>query len=182
MQLPNPRGISKADERPTYFFSRWLFLKILAASYFTAFGSLWLQVDGLIGEKGILPAASFLRALREQWGPSAFWLAPGLCWADSGDGFLHFLCGGGVVLSLLLFFGFAPAACLALLWVFYLSLVSAGQDFLAFQWDNLLLEAGLLSVFAVPLQLRLKRGEEGQPMPPLVLFLFQWLLFRLMFG
>jgi len=182
MNPPKPGGFPQADEKPRYFFSRWLFLKILAAAYFAAFGSLWLQVDGLIGERGILPATSFLNALRQQWGPSAFWSMPTLCWADSSNGFLHFLCGGGVLLSLLLFFGIAPIVCLALLWIFYLSLVSVGQDFLAFQWDNLLLEAGLLAVFATPLQARLKRGEEGPPLPAPVLFLFQWLLFRLMFG
>ncbi len=175
-------GLSSADEEPQYFFSRWLFLKILALAYLTAFGSLWPQVDGLIGEKGILPAASFLGAAREQLGPSAFWFFPSLCWADAGNGFLHFLCAGGAALSLLLFFGLAPALCLALLWFFYLSLVSVGGDFLSFQWDNLLLEAGLLALFAAPLQLRFQRGDGRRPMPRAVLFLLQWLLFRLMFS
>lgn len=182
MHPSQPRGFPQTDERPAYFFSRWLFLKVLALAYFTAFGSLWLQVDGLIGEKGILPAASFLGALREQWGPAAFWFTPTLCWADAGDGFLHFICGGGVVLSILLFSGITPVLCLVLLWFFYLSLVSVGQDFLGFQWDNLLLEAGLLAVFAIPVQVFLKRGDGCQPIPRPVLFLFQWLLFRLMFG
>jgi len=35
-------------------------------------------------------------------------------------------------------------------WVFYLSLTVAGQTFLSFQWDNLLLETGLLAAFATP--------------------------------
>ncbi len=182
MHPSQPGDFPGTDGRPTYFFSRWLFLKVLALVYFTAFGSLWLQVDGLIGEKGILPAATFLGELRAQWGPAAFWFIPTLCWADAGNGFLHFLCGGGLALSLLLFFGAAPALCLALLWVFYLSLVSVGQDFLGFQWDNLLLEAGLLAVFATPLQSWLRRGDRRQALPAPVFFLFQWLLFRLMFG
>lgn len=173
-------GFPQTDERPTYFFSRWFFLKILALAYFAAFSSLWLQVDGLIGEDGILPAGSFLKGVREQWGAAAFWFTPSLCWANASNGVLHFLCGGGVVLSLLLFFDMVPALCLALLWVFYLSLVSVGQDFLSFQWDNLILEAGLLAVFAVPLQWRSGRNRFS-PLSGLVLFLFQWLLFRLMF-
>ena len=173
-------GLSEADERPAYFFSRWVFLKVLAVAYLAAFGSLWLQVDGLIGERGILPAASYLNAAQQQWGPAAYWIVPTLCWVDAGNGFLHFLCGSGIFLSLLLLFDVVPLICLALLWLFYLSLVSVGQDFLSFQWDNLLLEAGLLTVFATPLRWRLKR-DKFSPISGLVLFLFQWLLFRLMF-
>ena len=36
---------------------------------------------------------------------------------------------------------------LALAWMCYLSLVTVGQDFLSFQWDILLLEAGFLVNF-----------------------------------
>ena len=54
---------------------------------------------------------------------------------------------------MLLIVGIAPAPCLALLWLLYLSLVTVGRDFLGFQWDNLLLEAGFLAIFFAPLQL-----------------------------
>jgi hypothetical protein len=55
----------------------------------------------------------------------------------------------------------------------------AGQDFLSFQWDVLLLEAGLL---AVPLAPRgLLRPRPGPP-PLLVVWMYRWLLFRLMFA
>ena len=49
----------------------------------------------------------------------------------------------------------------------YLSLSSAGQDFLSFQWDALLLEAGFLAIF-------LGRAR-------IVAWLFRWLAFRLFF-
>jgi hypothetical protein len=39
---------------------------------------------------------------------------------------------------------------LPLLWLTYLSLSVVGQDFLSFQWDALLLEAGFLAIFIVP--------------------------------
>ncbi len=48
-------GIAPADDRPQYIFARKFFLKILALVYAFAFGSLWLQTDGLIGNQGILP-------------------------------------------------------------------------------------------------------------------------------
>src|SRR6202035_5157891 len=69
---------------------------------------------------------------------------------DSSNAFLHFLCGGGCVLSLLVIFGVAPALSLVVLFVFYLSLTIAGQTFLNFQWDVLLLETGFLSIFLAP--------------------------------
>ena len=47
----------------------------------------------------------------------------------------------------------AVAPCLALLWLLYLSLVTVGRDFLGFQWDNLLLEAGFLAIFFAPWRL-----------------------------
>ena len=55
-----------------------------------------------------------------------------------------------MALSILFLIGFMPALIAFLLWLFYLSLTVAGQDFLGFQWDNLLLEAGFLLIFLVP--------------------------------
>lgn len=174
------RLIRTGGEKPTYLYSQWLFLRVLALTYLMAFGSLWPQLDGLIGEKGILPARLFLSAVRNQEGPACYWYVPTLCWLDPGNGFPHLICGGGVILSLILFAGLAPVACLALLWVFYLSLVSVGGDFLSFQWDYLLLEAGFLGIFLAPLRWRNTRQDDFPP-SRIILFLFQWLLFRLMF-
>ena len=36
---------------------------------------------------------------------------------------------------------------LVLCYFFYLSLVHAGQDFMSYQWDMLLLETGFLAIF-----------------------------------
>jgi hypothetical protein len=47
--------------------------------------------------------------------------------------------------SLFLIAGIVPAATAALLWLLYLSVTVAGQLFLEFQWDSLLLETGLLT-------------------------------------
>ena len=174
-------GLAPADKPATYLFSRWLFLKGLALIYLTAFGSLLFQVKGLIGERGILPVHLFLSGAQAQWGSGAYWFFPTLCWLQDSDNFLLFLCGGGSVLSIFLLLDWAPFLCLTFLWVFYLSLVTAGQEFLGFQWDNLLLEAGFLSVFLVPVTWKPGRSVKGIP-SRLVLFLFQWLLFRLMFS
>jgi predicted DCC family thiol-disulfide oxidoreductase YuxK len=138
---------------PTYFWARRWFLRMFGLIYLIAFVSLWVQVDGLVGSNGMSPVSQFLPAVRQQVGLDAYFLLPTLCWFDSSNAFLHFLCGGGVVLSLLLIFGVAPALSLVGLLVFYLSLTIAGQVFFNFQWDVLLLEVGFLSIFLAPWRL-----------------------------
>src|SRR5689334_2966800 len=104
---------------PSYFISRWLFLRLLGAIYFIAFASLWPQVIGLIGHNGILPAHYFLAAARQQMGPIAYRLLPSLCWFTADDWFLQFLCGGGTLLSVGLMLGVAPVPLLLTLWASY---------------------------------------------------------------
>lgn len=159
-----------------------MFLRALAVTFLIAFGSLWVQLDGLIGSRGILPAGSFLELIHRHLGGQAWWRAPTLCWLNASDAFLHGICGAGIGLAVLLLLDVAPAASAFGLWALYLSLVTVGQDFLSFQWDNLLLEAGLLAVFVAPLRLGPRHPAHDRPPPPLIVWLFQWLLFRLMFS
>src|SRR5262245_10940206 len=143
----------KDVRRPTYVWARRWFLRTLGAIYLIAFVSLWVQVDGLVGSNGMSPVSQFLPAVRSQLGADAYGLLPTLCWLNSSDAFLHFLCGCGVLCSLLLIFGIAPAVSLVALFVLYLSLAIAGQAFFNFQWDVLLLETGFLSIFFAPWRL-----------------------------
>ena len=168
-------------ERTTFYLSRWLFLRGLGCIYLIAFLSLWVQIHGLIGSNGILPAEQYLAAVRQQLGTEGYYLLPTLFWLNPSDACLHFLCAGGVVLSLILIAGFLPTATLIGLWMFYLSLVTVGQAFLSFQWDVLLLEAGLLAIFFAPLRIRdaFTRVSETSGV---FLWLLRWLLFRLMFA
>ena len=164
---------------PVYFTARDLFIRALGAIYLIAFISLWLQVDGLIGEQGILPVGRHLQLAHEQLGPDAFFLLPTLCWFGSSNTFLHFLCGAGAVLSILLMTGLVPVLSLALLFVLYLSLTIAGQTFLSFQWDILLLETGFLALFFAPWQWRMKMGSRAR-FSQVGFFLLKLLLFKLM--
>jgi predicted DCC family thiol-disulfide oxidoreductase YuxK/uncharacterized membrane protein YphA (DoxX/SURF4 family) len=164
---------------PTYLWARRWFLRTLGIIYLIAFVSLWVQVDGLIGSNGISPINQFLPAVHEQLGGRAYSLLPTLCWFNSSNTFLHFLCAGGVVLSLLLIAGLVPVVSLIALFVFYLSLTIAGQTFLSFQWDILLLETGFLAIFLAPWQIWPKRGREP-PISRAALFLLKLLLFKLM--
>jgi predicted DCC family thiol-disulfide oxidoreductase YuxK len=180
---------------PTYFWARRWFLRALGLVYLIAFISLWVQIDGLVGSDGMSPVSQFLPAVRQQLGPDAYFLLPTLCWFDSSNAFLHFLCGGGVVFALLLILGIAPALSLVVLFVFYLSLTIAGQVFLSFQWDILLLETGFLSIFLAPWRLwpqdlllwpgsaipaTATTSAIASPVLGAGLFLLKFLLFKLM--
>jgi hypothetical protein len=164
---------------PSFANGTRLFVCILAVVYAAAFASVWVQADGLIGPAGILPAGQFFQLAREQFGRQAWFEAPSLCWIFGTGPFIGILCGLGIGVSALLFLGIAPAPSLALLWVSYLSLVSAGQTFFDFQWDGLLLETTLVAVFVVPWTIA--RARQPFDPPRLGRYLVWWLLFRLMF-
>ena len=165
---------------PSYFLSRRVFLQLLGLTYLIAFVSLATQVTGLVGADGILPAGQYLDRLRDTYGTDAYRLFPTLLWVSSSDLILTGLCWLGAALAALLIAGIAPVPVLALLWVSYLSLTIAGQTFLAFQWDTLLLETGLLACFYAPRGLRPTLATEAPPSPS-ARWLLWWLLFRLMF-
>jgi predicted DCC family thiol-disulfide oxidoreductase YuxK len=184
------RLLWRKDVRPpTYFWARRWFLRALGVIYLIAFVSLWVQVDGLIGSDGVSPVNQFLPAVQAQLGKNAYAILPTLCWFSTSNAFLHFLCGGGAVLSALLILGIAPALSLVALFAFYLSLTIAGQTFLSFQWDILLLETGFLSIFLAPWRLwpRELLLWPGSTIPATAsavsragLFLLKFLLFKLM--
>ena len=170
----------RVSRPPSYFLSRWVFLRLLGLTYLVAFVSLAVQVTGLVGADGILPAGLYLDRLRESYGGQAYRLFPTLLWLSSSDLALRGLCWLGAALATLLIAGIAPLCVLPLLWVSYLSLTIGGQTFLAFQWDTLLLETGLLACFYAPRGLWPTLTAERPP-SPVARWLLWWLLFRLMF-
>ncbi|MGH7808517.1 MAG: lipase maturation factor family protein [Thermodesulfobacteriota bacterium] len=165
----------------SYFLSRWLFLRLLGVIYFIAFSSFWIQLSGLIGSEGVLPAERFLEMVKFNVGSKAYWLLPTLAWFNAHDGFLQFLAFGGTLFSVLAISGILAMPVLVVSWIFYLSLVSAGQVFMSFQWDNLLLEAGFLAIFITPIQVLPRLSRESPPSWAMV-WLFRLLLFRLIFS
>ena len=146
-----PHFLSNWLHEASFVLSRWVFLRLLAGIYLIAFISLWVQVHGLIGKRGILPVGTFLNSLRSEL--PAFYryrTFPTVFWINSSDQALHWVCALGVLFSLSLLFGFAPVLSLVVLLICYLSLSVAGQTFLSFQWDTLLLETGFLAIFFAP--------------------------------
>ena len=154
---------------PRYALTGALFLRLLALIYLAAFVSVALEITGLVGEGGILPAGDYLGQLQQRFGTVAWVRFPTLFWLDHSDTSLLAAAYAGCVFSVMLLAGWRPLLSTVALFVLYLSLFRVGQVFFNFQWDYLLLEAGFLSIF-------LSAGPNR-----LLVFLFHWLLFRLRF-
>jgi len=157
------------DHKPAeYTLVTRIFLRALACIYLSAFISFGTQIIGLIGSDGILPLDNYLLQLKQHLGASAYWKTPMVFWFFLSDRVLHLTCLIGAGLSVLLLFGLFQRTTLVLLYILYLSLFYAGQTFMTFQWDLLLLEAGFLAIF-------LPSGMK------IVVWLYRWLVFRFIF-
>ncbi|MBV9762145.1 MAG: lipase maturation factor family protein [Acidobacteriaceae bacterium] len=143
-----------------------MFLRLLGLIYIAAFASLWPQVTGLIGSRGIVPAGQALTAMRDVLGYRALFEAPTLFWFGISDAALVWFCALGCVAGAALVVGRFARTAAAACFVLYLSLVTAGQPFMGFQWDALLLESGFLALFS------------GLPW---LVWAYRFCLFRLMF-
>ena len=163
---PHPSELAwgRDPEPSSYFLSRWVFLRLLGLVYVIAFLSLRGQVVGLIGAHGILPISDFLQAVQHNFGSEGYRLFPTLAWISSSDSALKLLCSVGALFGLLVILGVVTGPALALAWLCYLSLVTVGQDFLSFQWDILLLEAGFLAIFLAPCVRSSRRGARARPL------------------
>ena len=158
----------KRHEPARYTFVSWLFLRLLALIYLGFFLSLGVQVTGLVGSDGILPLAVFLENAREHYGGTAWLQLPTLFWINASDTALLLACSGGVLFSLVLLFNRYSLLSLIILYCLALSLTIAGQHFMYYQWDLLLLETGFLAIFLCT------RSS-------IVIWLYRWLVFRFMF-
>jgi len=161
----------KRIEPARFALTQWLFLRLLAAIYIVAFASLAVQVTGLLGEHGISPAHDFFDRVGASLGWMRFWAAPSVFWWNSTDKILVGAAWMGVGLGAILFIGRLERLALVLLYVLYLSFSLAGQEFLSFQWDALLLEVGFLAIFFGHTKTTQKT----------IAWLYRWLAFRLYF-
>jgi predicted DCC family thiol-disulfide oxidoreductase YuxK len=148
----------------------------LGLCYLAAFWSFGVQVRGLIGSDGLAPAARYLEAAAAQLGPERYWDLPTLAWFSASNGALAGFCAAGALASAGLIFDVAAGACALACWALYLSLSVVGADFMGFQWDVLLLEAGLIALFLAPWARRKSRTEPSRG----ALWLLRLLLFKLM--
>ncbi len=134
----------------SYSITAHLFPKLLGLIYFISFGSFILQIKGLIGTNGILPAKEHLAILKERFQKSRFYYVPSIFWFGSSDVFLSFFMYLGAFTGFFLFinpFTSINFILLLILLVLQLSLVHVGQDFLGFGWELYLIEITFATLF-----------------------------------
>ncbi|HWC16502.1 MAG TPA: lipase maturation factor family protein [Terriglobales bacterium] len=154
-----------------YWLARLALQKSIGLLFLTAYLNVINQFKPLLGERGLLPVPLFVKDVAFRESPSLFFFFP----TDKA----FTICGWiGVVLSGLIISGFADQTwslllIWAALWVLYLSFVNVGQVFYGFGWESILLEAGAYAAFL---------AGSNTTAQPAVMWLFRWLLFRVMFG
>jgi hypothetical protein len=156
-------------------------LRLLGLVYATAFLILVQQQDPLIGDGGILPAGRYLARIEAVVGSRADAISalPTLFWLDASDGARHAAAWAGFGLSLAVLLGATNALLQLALWALYLSFVQVGQLFYGYGWETQLCETGFLAIFLCPVR---SIGPFASAPPPLVIWLYRWLIARIMVG
>ena len=171
-----------ATVKPTYWLTRFVLLRLLGIVYAVAFLTAANQILPLIGSDGLLPIGSFIDRARPYFGSplAAFFRLPSIFWIDHSDAMLVGAAWLGFGLSCVVVAGFANSILLALLWALYMSFVHLGQDWYGYGWEVQLLETGFLAIFLCPLFDLRPFPRRPPPLP--VVWLFRWLIFRMMLG
>jgi Lipase maturation factor len=168
------------DDASTYELTRFAVLRLLGLVYVAAFGSLALQLDPLLGSRGLLPVGQLLAFDHARLGAEAYWRVPTLFWLSASDGALHVACYAGLALAVAALLGATNALVQLALWALYLSVVHVGQIFYGYGWEIQLLETGFLAAFLCPVRTLLPLPSSATPR--IVVWLLRWLVFRVMLG
>ena len=164
-----------------------VFITGISLCYLSAFVSLYTQLYGLYGSRGILP----IQRLKNEYfsknilchnitlneftqNPSFYCLIH--YFKISPIYLMETFCIMGIIISFISLISFKLKYYLTmiiyfLLWILYLQLFIVGQTFIHFQWDILLLEIGFITIFI-----------NVNSFNNTINFLIRWLLFRLMFS
>ena len=169
----------------SYKISSWIFGRMLGLVGIAAFLSFWVQADLIISSNGIVPFSENLNQIESFIIKSDLniskWLAkPTLLWLHQSDLWLNMVLLMGLISSLSLAIGLVPHVSILLSWVSYLSIASVSEPFLNFQWDALLLEVYLISIFFVPWKV-FDNKENTEPPLSIGRWLLWLLIMKLMF-
>jgi len=175
---PSPRGVS-AD---TYWLTRFVLLRWMGFVYLIAFYVAARQLAPLVGANGLTPAPLFFQQVTAHFGDSlsGFMALPSLFWWNCSDTMLRVVPWIGVVISCVVLAGYANALMMTVLWFLYVSIVHVGQDWYGYGWEIQMSETGFLCIFLCPLLDA--RPFPLRPPPIQIIFLFRWLIFRIMLG
>src|SRR6185312_4722449 len=168
--------------RQAYWLTRFVILRLLGAVYAVAFLVAINQLVPLIGSHGLTPLDIYQEQVRQALDSTGagFMRLPSLFWFWHSDTALLTVSWLGFILSLVVVAGYANAPLLGVLWFLYMSIVHAGQDWYGYGWEIQLTETGFLAIFLCPLLD--PRPFPRRPPPTPVVWLFRWLIFRIMVG
>jgi Lipase maturation factor len=161
------------DDVRGLWLARLLLLRGIGVICLIAFLVALNQFRPLLGERGLLPVPLFLKQAEFRETPSLFFFFP-------RDSAFTAAAWAGILLSCVLITGIAEryhtwvsVGIWAAIYVLYLSFVNVGQTFYAFGWESILLECCFFAMFL----------GSARVMPQQIsIYLFRWLLFRIMFG
>jgi hypothetical protein len=160
------------DERGLWV-ARFLLLRGIGVISLLAFLVALNQFRPLLGERGLLPVPAFVKHVPFRESPSLFYLFP-------RDAAFVTAAWFGIALSCFAISGLAERfkdwgtiAVWGSIYLLYLSFVNVGQIFYGFGWESILLEACFFAMFL---------GGSWTLPPQLSIWIFRWLLFRVMFG
>jgi hypothetical protein len=160
------------DDVRGYWLTRLLLERGIGIICLIAFLVALNQFRPLLGERGLLPVPIFVKQVPFRESPSLFYLFP-------RDAAFTAAAWIGIVLSCLVISGLSArwtwsnVAVWLAIYLIYLSFVNVGQTFYAFGWESILLEACFFCIFL---------GSARVMAPAIPIWLFRWLLFRIMFG
>ncbi|MCE0497111.1 MAG: lipase maturation factor family protein [Methylacidiphilales bacterium] len=178
MQAIRRGGLGFWVQKETYWLTRFVMLRWLGFIYLVAFYIAARQLVPLVGAHGLTPAPLFLEQLRQNG--VGFTSLPMFFWFDCSDTALRVVPWIGVALSCVVLAGYANALIMAVLWMLYMSIVHVGQTWYGYGWEIQLLETGFLAIFLCPLLDARPFPSRAPPLP--VIFLFRWLIVRIMLG
>lgn len=180
-----PKELEEAPPpRPptTYWLTRFVILRLLGVVYLVAFVVAANELVPLIGAHGLTPVGPFFERVTASLGSTTagFLRLPSLFWFAHSDTALLVVAWLGVVLSAVVVAGYANSLIFIALWALYLSIVHAGQGWYGYGWEIQLCETGFLAIFLCPLLDARPFPRRAPPLP--VIWLFRWLIFRIMLG
>jgi Lipase maturation factor len=155
------------------------FARLLAGVYIIAFASLRAELIPLVGSRGISPVAEKLARVRQDMGRTGWIRYPTWLWFDASDAMLRGLPVAGILAAGFAACGVFSNLMFAVTWSIYLSIDAALG--MIYPWECMLMESGFLMIFLPRLEL-LPSLKMAHAPEPILMFAFQWLLFRVLFG
>ncbi len=183
--------------------TRSIFLRGMGLIYLFSFCSIYVQIQGLYGDEGILPVKEYINNVKSQHKEITFSFYPNLLLFSERinryllsilnnkkkflhspeENTLHFVCLSGILMSLLITIGnrlFLNLLGFFLCWLCYLTIFLSGQLFMSFQWDVFLLESGFLAIMFAPISI--SRLNKITSIDFVSYYLLRFLMFRFIFS